>query len=153
RTKIYKALHGVRGRKAVDISLLSQVMVRFSRLVVEQLWVKEIEINPLMVGANRIIAVDARTVLWPKQCKESELPRPSIRPYPTQYISSWALDDGTPVTIRPIRPEDEPLLVRFHQELSDRSVVFRYFHAINLDQRVAHERLIRVCFNDYDRDL
>jgi acetyltransferase len=153
QTKIFKALQGVRGRRPANLEQLSQILVRFSRLVVEQPWVKEIEINPLIVTPDRIIAVDARTVLWGSEKTEATLPRPAIRPYPTQYVSNWTLRDGMAITIRPIRPEDEPLLVRFHQELSDRSVMLRYFHAINLSQRTAHERLIRVCFNDYDRDL
>jgi acetyltransferase len=72
---------------------------------------------------------------------------------PSQYISPWTMKDGTVITIRPIRPEDEPLLVKFHQSLSERSVEFRYFHLIKLSQRVAHERLSRICFNDYDREL
>ncbi len=153
QTRIFKALQGVRGRRPVDIDLLCQILVRFSQLVVEQPWVKEIEINPLIVTSERIIAVDARAVLWKSDTKEADLPRTVIRPYPTQYITRWSLPDGPTITIRPIRPEDEPLLVRFHQELSDRSVLFRYFHPIHLSQRVAHERLIRVCFNDYDREL
>jgi acetyltransferase len=153
QTRIFRALGGVRGRKPVDIDQLCQILVSFSRLVIEQPWVKEIEINPLIATADRIIAVDARVVLWPADKKETELPRSAIRPYPTQYMSQWTLRDGMPVSIRPIRPEDEPLLVRFHGELSDRSVMFRYFHHIHLSQRIAHERLIRVCFNDYDREL
>jgi acetyltransferase len=63
------------------------------------------------------------------------------------------LRDGTPVTIRPIRPEDEPLMVRFHETLSEQSVYMRYFHMMNLDQRTAHERLTRICFIDYDREM
>ncbi len=153
QTKIYKALEGVRGRKPVDIPLLCQVLVRFSQLVVEQPWIKEIEINPLIATASQIVAVDARTVLWGPETKAADLPRPAIRPYPTQYLTDWTLRDGTAVRVRPIRPEDEPLLIRFHQELSDRSVMFRFFHPMNLTQRIAHERLIRVCFNDYDREL
>jgi acetyltransferase len=153
QTRIFKALQGVRGRKPVDIDLLCQIMVRFSQLVIEQPWVKEIEINPLMATSDRIIAADARAVLWPADKPETELPRSAIRPYPTQYVSQWSLPEGVPVTIRPIRPEDEPLLVHFHQGLSDRSVMFRYFHPIHLSQRITHERLIRVCFNDYDREL
>ena len=153
QTKIFKALQGVRGRQPVDIALLSQILVRFSQLIVEQPWIKEIEINPLIAAPNQIIAVDARTVLWGSEKSESDLPRAVIRPYPSQYVAPWTMRDGTAVTIRPIRPEDEPLLVRFHQELSDRSVTLRYFHPINLSQRTTHERLIRVCFNDYDRDL
>jgi acetyltransferase len=68
-------------------------------------------------------------------------------------VSEWKLRDGTPITIRPICPEDEPLMVKFHQTLSDESVQTRYFHTLKLDQRVAHERLVRVCFSDYDRQI
>jgi acetyltransferase len=153
QTKIFKALQGVRGRKPVDLDLLAHIMVRFSQLVIEQPAIKEIEINPLLATSDRIVAADARTVLWGADKKDADLPHSAIRPYPTQYVSKWSLGDGMAIDIRPIRPEDEPLLVRFHQELSDRSVMFRYFHPIHLSQRIAHERLIRVCFNDYDREL
>jgi acetyltransferase len=45
------------------------------------------------------------------------------------------------------------MLVHFHSMLSEQSVRFRYFAPLKLGQRVAHERLVRVCFNDYDRDI
>jgi acetyltransferase len=57
------------------------------------------------------------------------------------------------VLIRPIRPEDEPLLAKFHQTLSEETVYHRYFSALKLSQRIAHERLLRICFNDYDREI
>jgi acetyltransferase len=63
------------------------------------------------------------------------------------------MKDGTAILIRPISPEDEPLMVEFHGKLSQRSVYFRYFYAMQLDQRVAHERLTRICFIDYDREM
>ena len=63
------------------------------------------------------------------------------------------MKDGTDVLIRPIRPEDEPMMVKFHATLSERSVYLRYFHLMNLAQRVAHERLTRICFIDYDREM
>ena len=85
--------------------------------------------------------------------REDEVPGLVIRPYPVEYAGSLTLRDGTPMTIRPIRPEDEPLVVKFHQTLSDRSVALRYLAPLPFDRRVAHERLIRVCFSDYDRDL
>ncbi len=85
--------------------------------------------------------------------KQSELPKLAIRPYPTQYVSKWTMKDGTPVTIRPIRPEDEPLMVQFHKTLSEQSGYFRYFHLIKLQSRVGHERLTRICFIDYDREI
>jgi acetyltransferase len=152
-TKIYHALQGVRGRQSVDLAALEELMVGFSQLVAEQRWIKEIDINPLFASANDLVALDARVILQDAETAETELPRLAIRPYPTQYLSSWKLKDGTPVTIRPIRPEDEPLLVAFHKTLSEESVYRRYFNQLKLDQRIAHERLTRICFNDYDREI
>src|ERR1700692_3296256 len=80
-------------------------------------------------------------------------PKPAVRPYPSQYVSSWKMKDGTQLTIRPIRPEDEPLMVKFHETLSDRSVYLRFFGSLSLSRRVAHERLLRICFCDYDREI
>jgi acetyltransferase len=153
QTKIFAALQGVRGRKPVDILALEQLLVRFSELVVEQRWIKEIDINPLLVSAERLVALDARVVVHGPEMTEDKLPRTAIRPYPNQYVQTTKMKDGTPITIRPIRPEDEPLMVKFHQTLSERSVYFRYFHMINVNQRTAHERLTRICFNDYDRQI
>jgi acetyltransferase len=158
QTRIYTALQGVRGREPVDLAALEQILVRFSQLVAEQRWIKEIDINPLLAspmqqGQSGLIALDARIVLHEPTLSESNLPKLSIRPYPTQYVAAWAMKDGTEVTIRPIRPEDEPLLVQFHKTLSEESVYFRYFHLIKLSQRVAHERLTRICFIDYDREM
>jgi acetyltransferase len=163
QTRIYTALKGVRGRDPIDLAALEQLMVQFSQLVVEQRWIKEIDINPLLASPERLIALDARVVLHDAEMTEDQLPRLAIRPYPTQYISSWEIEgqrDGQdarstkiPVTIRPIRPEDEPLVVKFHEKLSDRSVYFRYFHLLKLSRRISHERLTRICFIDYDREM
>lgn len=153
QTHIYKALKGVRGRKPIDLAALEQLLVRFSQLVVEQRWIKEIDINPLLVSSERLIALDARVILHEPTVTEDKLPKLAIRPYPTQYVTPWTLKDGTPVTIRPIRPEDEPLMVQFHQTLSEQSVYYRYFHLIKLQSRVAHERLTGICFIDYDREM
>ena len=82
-----------------------------------------------------------------------QMPGTVIRPYPSQYVVPWITQNGDTLTIRPIRPEDEPLLVWFHQALSERSVFLRYFQQLQLAQRVAHERLTRICFIDYDREM
>ena len=153
RTRIYTALKGVRGRGSVDLAALEQLLVRFSQLVVEQRWIKEIDINPLLASSDRLVALDARVVLHGPDVIEANLPRLAIRPYPTQYVSAAKMKDGTPIVIRPIRPEDEPLMVDFHHSLSEESVYLRYFHMIALGQRVAHDRLTRICFNDYDREI
>jgi len=153
QTRIFQALSGVRGRKAVDIAALEALLVRFSRLIVDNPAIKEADINPLVASADQIIALDARFVLHDKNVAADQLPRPAIRPYPAQYVSQWTMKDGTPVTLRPIRPEDEPLMVKFHEALSERSVFLRYFQLSKLSQRVAHDRLRRICFLDYDREI
>ncbi|MGA8143247.1 MAG: bifunctional acetate--CoA ligase family protein/GNAT family N-acetyltransferase [Candidatus Acidiferrales bacterium] len=153
QTRIFTGLKGVRGRASVDVEALQKILVRFSQLLVEQPWIKEIDINPLLAAPEMIIALDARIVTYPGDTAEAMLPRPAIRPYPTQYIGRWTTRDGTPVMIRPIRPEDEPLMVKFHGTLSEQSVYLRYFHMEKLDSRVAHDRLLQKCFIDYDREM
>jgi len=153
QTQIFTALKGVRGRKPVDLAALELLLVRFSQLIVEQRWIKEVDINPLLASPERLIALDARVILHEPHVNDDQLPQPAIRPYPTQYVASWTLRNGTPVTIRPIRPEDEPLLIKFHETLSERSVYLRYFYPMKLSQRIAHERLTRMCFIDYDREM
>jgi acetyltransferase len=153
QTRIFEALKGVRGRAPVDTAALEKLFVRFSELVVEQPWIKELDINPLLASPERLLALDARVVLHDPETDEEDLPRTAIRPYPTQYVWSEDTREGEPVTIRAIRPEDEPLMVRFHESLSPQSVYMRYFHMMGLSQRTAHERLTRICFIDYDREM
>ncbi len=154
QTKIHTALKGVRGRAPIDLAALEQLLVRFARLVVEQRWIKEIDINPLLASPEGLIALDARVVLYPADVAEDQIPKLAIRPYPLQYCTRFTTKNGGgQVEIRPIRPEDEPLLVLFHQTLSERSVRLRYFSTLKFDQRVSHERLQRVCFNDYAREM
>ncbi len=153
QTRVIDALRGVRGRKAVDLAALEELLVRFSQLVVEQPWIKEIDINPLLASAERLLALDARVVVYGSEADPDKLPRLAIRPYPTQYIKPWTMKNGGETVIRPIRPEDEPLLIKLHQALSERTVYLRYFQPLKLSQRTAHERLTRICFIDYDREM
>ncbi|OGW82753.1 MAG: acetyl CoA synthetase subunit alpha [Omnitrophica bacterium RIFCSPHIGHO2_02_FULL_51_18] len=153
RTKIFQVLKGVRGSAGVDFSKLEELLVGFSRLVIEEPRIKEVDINPLLAGEDGFIALDARVVLHDKRIPDTELPRLSIRPYPAEYIFPWKTGSGEPLIIRPIRPEDEPLMIQFHKTLSEQTVRRRYFTSIGLDKRIAHERLVRVCFNDYDREI
>ena len=128
-------------------------MVRFSDLIAEQRWIKELDINPLIASPERLLALDARVVVYGPEVKEEDLPKIAIRPYRSQYTFQWKAKNGQTLTIRPIRPEDEPLLVKFHECLSDRTVYMSYFQQVELGQRVAHERLARICHCDYDREI
>lgn len=153
RTRIFQALSGVRGRNAVDLGALTQLLVSFSHLVAEQRWIAEVDVNPLLASSQRLLALDARIVLHPSCIAEDQIPRLAIRPYPAEYVSHLQLDDGAHVTLRPIRPEDEDLLIAFHSTLSEESVRFRYLSPLPLETRVAHQRLVRICFSDYEREI
>ncbi|HEY7680599.1 MAG TPA: GNAT family N-acetyltransferase, partial [Terriglobia bacterium] len=153
QTRIFRALAGERGHAPVDLVALEHLLVRFSQILMEQRRIKEIDINPLLVSPDRLMALDARVILHPASLSERELPRTAIRPYPASYISTWKLPDGGQVILRPIRPDDEPLMVRLHETLSEQSVYLRFFGTISLSQRTAHQRLVRTCFIDYDREM
>ena len=147
RTRIFSAV------RDFQPGLLEDLLVRFSRLAAEQRRIREIEINPLLVSREGAVALDARVVLYPSTVPDADLPAPAVRPYPAQYVTAARLRNGAEVAVRPIRPEDEPLMVRFHEGLSERSVYFRYFQMVKLSQRVSHERLTRICFIDYNRQI
>ncbi|MGA7409155.1 MAG: GNAT family N-acetyltransferase, partial [Bryobacteraceae bacterium] len=153
QTRVFHALQGMRGRPPVDLDAIEELLVRFSYLVIEQCWIKEIDINPLLASPEQLLVLDARVVLHGSEIKEESFPNLAIRPYPSQYIRSWTYPTGASVTLRPIQPEDEPLMVTFHETLSERSVYFRWFHMLNLSRRTAHTELIRMCFIDYDREM
>lgn len=161
QTRIFQALKGARGREAVDLDGLEKLLIQFSQLVVEQPQIKEIEINPLLARPGKVHgadqpafqALDARIILHPADVDAESLSKPAIRPYPLQYANHWMMRNGEQIRIRPIRPEDERLMVAFHNSLSDQSVYLRYFHYLNLDERISHQRLSRLCFIDYDREM
>ena len=140
QTRIFAALQGTAGRPAADLAGLEQVLVRFSQLVAEERGIKEIDVNPLLVSADRIVALDARVILHAPDIAEAGLPALAIRPYPEKYTAPCLLADGTPLVVRPIRPEDEPMLGRFHGALAP-------------EQRTSHEGLARLCFIDYAREI
>ena len=153
QTRIFEALKGVRGRKSVDLSALDQALVRFSELVVENPVIREVDVNPLLASADGVMALDARIIMYDCASDPSTWPKPAIRPYPSRFVSHCVLSDDTELDFRPIRPEDEPLVAAFHETLSERSVYLRYFHWMKLEQRTGHERLTRICFIDYDRQM
>ena len=150
QTRIFAALQGVRGRKPVNLARFEELLVRFSQLVVEQPWIlREIDINPLLATPDQLLALNAR-VMRNSTMEAAKLPRPAIRPYPSQYVE-FLMKDGTPVTIRPIRPEDQAAHGAIARHCSERSVYLRYFCSLSLSTRVERQRLVRICFGSYDR--
>ncbi len=87
QTMIYKALQGVRGRGAVDLGKLEQLLMGFSLLVTDHPWIKEIDINPLLVSSEQIIALDARIILHNADMESENLPKAAMMPSLPQEIS------------------------------------------------------------------
>jgi acetyltransferase len=148
RTRVGRAMAGT-----VDMTGLQQLLVRFSQLVAEQRLIREIEMNPVRITRDRMIGLDARVVLQPRDIPDDQLPNPAIRPYPSEYTWPLKTRDGRNLTIRPIRPDDEPLVARFQELLSDQSVRSRYGGILSRSYRTSHQRLIRSCFTDFDRQI
>jgi acetyltransferase len=82
QTHIYKALSRSQEERQVDLAGLERLLVHFSRLVVEQPWIKEIDINPLLISPEQLIVLDARVVLQGGEVSEAQLPRPAMLPAP-----------------------------------------------------------------------
>lgn len=153
KTKIYEALKGFRGQKSVPLDKLEELLVAFSIMIANEPWIKECDINPLLATPDGFIALDARIVLHEPDMNENELPKLACRPYPVQYVTHQRLRDDVEIVVRPICPEDEPALISFHQALSDESVRQRYFEFKTLSERTRHERLVRICCSDFDRNI
>ncbi|MFO0929516.1 MAG: bifunctional acetate--CoA ligase family protein/GNAT family N-acetyltransferase [Gemmataceae bacterium] len=150
RTQIFKALQGVRGQAGVDIGALETLLVRFSQLLCDFNEISEVDLNPVLATPQRVLALDARVVLVPADLPLDRRPQLAIHPYPNQYITSFTLRDGSRVTVRPIRPEDEPLIIDLHGRHSERSIRMRFF---SLVKTLSRDSLIRLCHLDYDREM
>jgi acetyltransferase len=150
RTQIYRALQGVRGQAAIDLGALEMLLVRFSQLLCDFPEIQEADLNPVLASPQRILALDARILLVSTDTPPEQLPRLAIHPYPNQYIAPFTLRDGTRVTVRPIRPEDEPLIIDLHGRHSAHTIRMRFF---SLVKTLSRDSLIRLCHLDYDREM
>ncbi len=150
--KAWRLLQGYRGRPGANIDRLIEILMRFSYLVADHPEIGELDINPLLVTPADVIALDARVVV-----ERDYRPRTSlrfehlaIRPYPEEYVSSGVLPDGTPVTLRPLKPEDEQLWRDLLHRCSPDTLRYRFRY---LFKEATHEMARRFVFTDYDREL
>jgi len=153
QTKAYKILsEGFRGKPAANLRLLEEALVKFSQLIVDFPQIIEFEVNPLLISEKEVVALSAQAVLdlGKRLTPSQRFGHLIIRPYPTKYVTSCKLRDGNEVLLRPIRPEDEPLLVELFQTFSEETMRFRFFQVI---KEIFHETLARYCNIDYDREM
>ncbi|MDY6792618.1 MAG: bifunctional acetate--CoA ligase family protein/GNAT family N-acetyltransferase [Thermodesulfobacteriota bacterium] len=148
KTKIYQLLEGYRNIPPADIELLEEILIRLAQLVIDFPEIEELDINPLLVKGDDACVVDARVLLKPSQI-QSPL-HLVISPYPDRYEGKATTAMGVDIFVRPIRPEDAPLLVELFESLSPRSVYMRFFNPL---KRLPHSMLARFTQIDYDREI
>lgn len=149
---MYPLLQGYRGRPKVDLDLLIEAMIRLSYVAADFPEIAELDINPLLIGNSAAVALDARVVLDPSVKLDPRDPyrHLALRPYPEEYVKQVTLKDGSPITLRPIRPEDEPLWFDMLRSCSRETIYQRFRYFFHWE---THEVAARYCFIDYDREI
>lgn len=147
-TRVDLLLKGYRNHPPADREKLEAVLIRLSQLVTDFPQIVELDINPMVINQGRPIAVDTRVRLKPVSCKAPM--HLSVSPYPSQYESQIQLPEIGDLLIRPIRPEDAPLLVDLFETLSPQSIYYRFFSPM---KALSPEMLARFTQIDYDREI
>ncbi|HID77779.1 MAG TPA: bifunctional acyl-CoA synthetase/GNAT family N-acetyltransferase [Planctomycetaceae bacterium] len=150
--KSWPLLKGYRGRPGANIDRLIEILMRFSYLVADYPEIREIDVNPLLVTPEDVIALDARVIVDRDLAGQTLRPfaHLAIRPYPEEFVAERKLKDGTVVTLRPIKPEDEPMWHELLAGCSPESIWFRFSY---LFKETTHDMAARYCFIDYDREI
>ncbi len=134
------------------INILELLLVQLSNFILEFPRIEYLSMYVNISGTNYEIYKARIKIFTSKDFIKQYIP-PVIRPYPKQYIEPFVLKNNKKIIIRPIKPEDEPLIIKFHYDLSEQSVYLRYLQPLDLKHRITHERLIKICFLDYDREI
>jgi acetyltransferase len=150
RTRVARLLRGFRHMPPVDTTGLERVLLRISEMVCELPHIQELDINPLIAGESGLAAVDARIAIDFPPVETDPYAHMAIHPYPVNLVQRWHLADGTPVTVRPIRPEDAQIEQAFVRGLSERTRYFRFMQAVH---ELTPQMLVRFTQIDYDREM
>ncbi|WP_265945709.1 bifunctional acetyl coenzyme A synthetase (ADP forming), alpha domain/GNAT family N-acetyltransferase [Dechloromonas sp. A34] len=149
-TRIGQALGQAGNTPALERTLIEKVLIAISELVCELPWVRELEINPLIVDENGAIAADARIVIdHAHSAEHGDFGHLAICPYPSHLLQEWQID-GTSVFVRPVRPEDAPLEQAFVTSMSEESRFFRFMDSI---RELPPTLLARFTQIDYGREM
>lgn len=150
RTRAAKMLGQFRHMPPVDMEALLSVLLRVSEMACELPWLKEMDINPILLDENGALVADARIVVEYRSPTAKPYAHMAIHPYPSHLETTWQLPDATDITIRPIRPEDAELEQDFVRGLSKDSKYFRFMEVL---QELTPTTLMRFTQIDYDREM
>ncbi len=148
RTRVDRLLRGYRDRAPAARGAVAEAMVRLSQLIADVDEIAELDINPLLVDAAGVVALDARIVVR-KPAGQERAARFAIRPYPSELAAEVQHGEER-LRLRPIRPEDEDLLNAFTRNLSAEDIRLRFFGPM---RELSHEMAARLTQIDYDREM
>ena len=148
--QIHPLLRGYRGKPAVDMDALVEVLIRLSYLAADYPQITELDINPLLVSKQGAVALDCRVVVDNRRRDDGHYSHLALRPYPEECTRVCKLSDGSEVILRPIKPEDEPLWLDMLGSCSKDTIYERFRYFFNWD---SHTAAVRYCFIDYDREI
>ncbi|QBM26552.1 GNAT family N-acetyltransferase [Hydrogenophaga pseudoflava] len=147
RTRIHRLLQGYRDEPAADIDTVAQVLVSVSELLAEVPEIAELDINPLLTNHEGAIALDARVRVSAQ--RPAGAANFAIQPYPVDLVETWDWR-GQAITLRPIRPEDEPQHRAFLEQLDPEDIRLRVFYS---RRHIEHSELARLTQIDYAREM
>ena len=148
RTRVWRLLQAYRGKPAAALDAIAEVLIRLGQMAADHPEIRELDINPLLADADGVVAVDARI-----RIAEAALPgaaRLAIAPYPKHLEGVGSARDGTPITLRPVRPEDEPRLHDLFAHMGPEDIRLRFFAPI---RELSHSFAARLSQIDYDREM
>ena len=149
RSRVSETLGAWRHARPVNLAAVEQALLRVSEMVCALPALREMDINPMIVDETGAVAVDARIVIGHAQ-QSSGYGHLAIPPYPAQYEQIWPLRNGGAYTVRPVRPDDAPMLQALVRSLSPQS---RYFRFISSLIELPSSMLARFALIDYDREM
>ncbi len=150
KTRIGKILGAFKNLPPIDRNELESVLLHVSEMVCEMPEIREMDINPLVADEQGVIALDARIIVEKVKPDQRSYRHMAIMPYPTRMVKTAELTDGTPVVIRPVRPEDAEMQQQFVRNLSEESRYNRYMSSI---KQLSQTMLVRFTQLDYDREM
>jgi acetyltransferase len=148
QTRVSRLLRGYRDRPSADLDAIAVTLIKVAQLVIDFAEIAELDINPLLANQDGVIALDARIRVAPATAPPER--RLAIRPYPKELEDEIKLTGGRSLLLRPIRPEDEPMLIAGFHKLSPEAVRLRFFAPI---KELTHETAAGLTQIDYDREM
>lgn len=150
-TRIYRRIQADAGEQVPYGGQLEELLTILSNIVVDFPEIAQITINPVIISHGKACAVDCRIIIDTDALEGTPShPHLVVTPYPTRYVAPWQLTDGTEVMLRPIRPEDEPLIHQLLATVSEATLRGRFLSNV---ASITHEMLVRLTNIDYDREI